>query len=107
MSARSPGVSRSPFLVAGCSQEGGATDAPSSISEVSSSTTTLRNSVQNMITGLTGELQVVSPDRNAIKSATFVSSTNAGGKVFSIPKMIPIFMLLISVSSTVAPVDRR
>jgi signal transduction histidine kinase len=57
-------------------QSASADERAVAVNQVSSSTTTLRNSVQNMIVGLTGELQVVSPDRGAIKSATFVASVN-------------------------------
>lgn len=49
-------------------------EAATANSNISGATTTLRNNVQALVFGLTGEMSVVSPDRNADKNATFVSN---------------------------------
>jgi signal transduction histidine kinase len=52
------------------------TEAATANSSIAGATTTLRNNVQALIFSLTGEMSVVSPDRNADKNATFVSNTS-------------------------------
>jgi len=44
------------------------------VSQVSSATAILRKSAQDLVNALTGELSVVSPDRDADKNATFVAN---------------------------------